>query len=140
MPPSMEDPGLILALRRQGIHDERVLAAMSLLNRADFVPPRLREVASADEALQTFAEWKPDILVSDIGMPGEDGYSLIRKVRALPLEHGGNVPAAALTGYVSQEDYSKALSAGYHSQIKKPVELEELIAVVASLGGRTKQV
>jgi PAS domain S-box-containing protein len=98
---------------------------------------QVKAAASADEALQTFAEWKPDILVSDIGMPEEDGYSLIRKVRALPLEQGGNVPAAALTGFVSQEDYSKALSAGYHSHIKKPVELEELIAVVASLTGRT---
>jgi CheY-like chemotaxis protein len=98
---------------------------------------QVKAAASADEALQTFAEWKPDILVSDIGMPEEDGYSLIRKVRALPLEQGGNVPAAALTGYVSKEDYSKALSAGYHSHIKKPVELEELIAVVARLTGRT---
>jgi len=98
---------------------------------------QVRAAASADEALRTFAEWKPDILVSDIGMPEEDGYSLIRKVRALPLEQGGNVPAAALTGYVGQEDYLRALSAGYHSHIKKPVELEELIAVVASLTGRT---
>jgi CheY-like chemotaxis protein len=98
---------------------------------------QVKAAASADEALQTFAEWKPDVLVSDIGMPEEDGYSLIRKVRALPREQGGNVPAAALTGYVGQEDYVKALSAGYHSHIKKPVELEELIAVVASLTGRT---
>jgi signal transduction histidine kinase/CheY-like chemotaxis protein len=97
---------------------------------------QVKAAASAGEALQTFSEWRPDILVSDIGMPVEDGYSLIRKVRTLPLEQGGNVPAAALTGYVSQEDYSKALSAGYNSHIKKPVELEELIAVVASLAGR----
>jgi PAS domain S-box-containing protein len=98
---------------------------------------QVKAAASADEALQTFAEWRPDILVSDIGMPEEDGYSLIRKVRALPLEQGGNVPAAALTGFVGKEDYLKALSAGYHSHIKKPVELEELIAVVASLTGRS---
>jgi CheY-like chemotaxis protein len=98
---------------------------------------QVKAAASADEALQTFVEWRPDILVSDIGMPEEDGYSLICKVRALPPEQGGTVPAAALTGFVSQEDYLKALSAGYHSHIKKPVELEELIAVVASLTGRT---
>jgi signal transduction histidine kinase/ActR/RegA family two-component response regulator len=98
---------------------------------------QVKAAASAVEALQTFAEWKPDILVSDIGMPEEDGYSLIRKVRSLPQEQGGNVPAAALTGYVGQEDYVKALSAGYQSHIKKPVELEELIAVVTSLTGRT---
>jgi CheY-like chemotaxis protein len=97
---------------------------------------QVKAAASADEALQTLVEWRPDILVSDIGMPEEDGYSLIGKVRALPPELGGNLPAAALTGYVSQEDYLKALSAGYHSHIKKPVELDELIAVVASLTGR----
>jgi CheY-like chemotaxis protein len=103
----------------------------------EIIGVQVKAAASANEALQTFAEWRPDILVSDIGMPAEDGYSLIRKVRALPPEQGGNVPAAALTGYASEEDYLEALSAGYHSRIKKPVDLEELIAVVASLTGRT---
>jgi signal transduction histidine kinase/ActR/RegA family two-component response regulator len=103
----------------------------------EIIGVQVKAAASANEALQTFAEWRPDILVSDIGMPAEDGYSLIRKVRALPPEQGGNVPAAALTGYASKEDYLEALSAGYHSHIKKPVELDELIAVVASLTGRT---
>jgi len=102
----------------------------------EIIGVQVKAAASANEALQTFAEWRPDILVSDIGMPAEDGYSLIRKVRALPPEQGGNVPAAALTGYASEEDYLEALSAGYHSHIKKPVDLEELIAVVASLTGR----
>jgi PAS domain S-box-containing protein len=102
----------------------------------EIIGVQVKAAASANEALQTFAEWRPDILVSDIGMPAEDGYSLIRKVRALPPEQGGNVPAAALTGFASEEDYLEALSAGYHSHIKKPVELEELIAVVASLTGR----
>jgi PAS domain S-box-containing protein len=102
----------------------------------EIIGVQVKSASSASEALQTFAEWRPDILVSDIGMPAEDGYSLIRKVRALPPEQGGNVPAAALTGYASKEDHLEALSAGYHSHIKKPVELEELIAVVASLTGR----
>jgi Response regulator containing CheY-like receiver, AAA-type ATPase, and DNA-binding domains len=102
----------------------------------EIIGVQVKAAASANEALQTFAEWRPDILVSDIGMPAEDGYSLIRKVRALPPEQGGNVPAAALTGYASEEDYLEALSAGYHSRIKKPVDLEELIAVIASLTGR----
>jgi PAS domain S-box-containing protein len=97
---------------------------------------QVKAAASANEALQTLAEWRPDILISDIGMPAEDGYSLIRKVRALPPERGGNVPAAALTGYASRADYLKALSAGYQSHIKKPIELEELLAVIASLTGR----
>jgi signal transduction histidine kinase/CheY-like chemotaxis protein len=101
---------------------------------------QVKAAASANEALQTIAEWKPDVLVSDIGMPIDDGYALIRKVRALSPERGGNVPAAALTGYASRADYLKALSAGYQSHIKKPVELEELIAVVASLAGRIDKV
>ncbi|HEU0177115.1 MAG TPA: ATP-binding protein [Blastocatellia bacterium] len=100
---------------------------------------QVKAASSANEALQTIAEWKPDVLVSDIGMPVDDGYALIRKVRALPSERGGNVPAAALTGYASRTDYLKALSAGYQSHIKKPVELDELIAVVASLAGRTNK-
>jgi hypothetical protein len=98
---------------------------------------QVKAAASASEALQTIAEWKPDVLVSDIGMPADDGYALIRKVRALPPEQGGKVPAAALTGYASRTDYLRALSAGYQSHIKKPVDLDELIAVVASLAGRT---
>src|SRR5262249_49808214 len=98
---------------------------------------QVKAAASANEALQTIAEWKPDVLVSDIGMPVDDGYALIRKVRALPPEQGGKVPAAALTGYAGRTDYLKALSAGYQSHIKKPVDLDELIAVVASLAGRT---
>ena len=84
---------------------------------------QVKAAASAYEALRTFAEWRPDVLVSDIGMPAEDGYSLIRKVRSLPPERGGDVPAAALTGYAGRTDYLKALSAGYQSHIKKPVEL-----------------
>jgi CheY-like chemotaxis protein len=98
---------------------------------------KVKAVSSAYEALLTFAEWRPDVLVSDIGMPAEDGYSLIRKVRSLPPERGGGVPAAALTGYAGRTDYLKALSAGYQSHIKKPVDLEELIAVIESLAGRT---
>jgi CheY-like chemotaxis protein len=97
---------------------------------------QVKGVASADEALQVLAEWNPDVLISDIGMPIEDGYSLIRKVRTLPPERGGTVPAIALTGYTRNEDQLKALSAGYQSHISKPVILQDLIAVVASLAGR----
>ena len=98
---------------------------------------QVKAASSAYEALRTFAEWRPDVLVSDIGMPAEDGYSLIRKVRSLPPERGGDVPAAALTGYAGRTDYLKALSAGYQSHIKKPVDFEELIAVIVSLAGIT---
>jgi PAS domain S-box-containing protein len=101
---------------------------------------QVKSAASADEALQTFAEWRPDVLISDIGMPVQDGYALIRKVRSLPQEQGGNVPAAALTGFADKKDILKVHSAGYQSHIKKPVELKELIVVVASLAGRTEKI
>jgi PAS domain S-box-containing protein len=88
---------------------------------------------SAWEALEAIAEERPDLLISDIGMPEEDGYELIRKVRALPAVGGGRIPAIALTAYARTEDRLRALRAGYQSHIAKPVELAELLAVMASL-------
>jgi signal transduction histidine kinase/ActR/RegA family two-component response regulator len=91
---------------------------------------------SAGEALATLEETRPDLLISDIGMPGEDGYELIRRVRALPAGRGGKIPAIALTAYARTEDRLRALRAGYQMHISKPVELAELVAVMASLIGR----
>jgi hypothetical protein len=76
------------------------------------------------------------VLVSDIGMPGEDGYELIRRVRQLPAEGGGRVPAIALTAYARTEDRLQALRAGYQMHVSKPVEMAELMAVAVSLVGR----
>jgi CheY-like chemotaxis protein len=90
-------------------------------------------VASVQEALEAIKTMRPEILISDIGMAGEDGYDLIRKVRALPAEQGGKVPAIALTAYARAEDRLRALRAGYQMHVPKPVELTELVAVVASL-------
>jgi CheY-like chemotaxis protein len=88
---------------------------------------------SAPEALQTFARERPDVVVSDIAMPGEDGYDLIRQLRALPARDGGHTPAVALTAYVRSEDVAAALAAGYQRHIKKPVIVSELIGAVAEL-------
>ncbi len=88
---------------------------------------------NAAEALDLVRSHKPDILISDIGMPAEDGYTLIRKIRALPSAEGGNIPAAALTAYARAEDRRKALDAGYMMHIPKPVEPAELVAVIANL-------
>jgi PAS domain S-box-containing protein len=88
---------------------------------------------SAAEAIRKVRLEKPDILISDIGMPGEDGYELIRQVRALPHDEGADTPAAALTAYARAEDRRKALDAGYMMHIPKPVEPAELVAVVANL-------
>jgi len=95
---------------------------------------------SAQEALEAIEAERPDLLVSDIGMPGEDGYELIRKVRALPAGRGGKIPAIALTAYARTEDRLRALRAGYQMHVSKPVELSELVAVMASLIGRSDKV
>jgi signal transduction histidine kinase len=89
--------------------------------------------ASAVEALETLKRWQPHILMSDIGMPGEDGYSLIRQVRALPAEHGGRTPAAALTAYARDEDRGRALAAGYQIHIAKPFNAHELLDTISRL-------
>ena len=81
--------------------------------------------------------YQPDVLVCDIGMPEEDGYSLIQKVRALKPEEGGNTPAIALTGYVRVEERMRALEAGYQIFVPKPIEADELVLMVANLVGRT---
>ena len=91
---------------------------------------------SVAEALECFQAERPDVMVSDIGMPGEDGYSLIRRVRALGPEHGGNTPAIALTAYARAEDRLKALMAGFQVHASKPVDATELLVLVATLVGR----
>jgi CheY-like chemotaxis protein len=96
----------------------------------------VKTAASAAEALEMFAASPPDALVADIGMPDEDGYSLMRKIRRLPSGRGGTVPALALTAYARPEDRAKALTAGFQQYIAKPVEPDELAAVVAKLAER----
>jgi len=90
-------------------------------------------VVSASEALEVLQGVKPDVLVSDISMPHEDGYALIRQVRALKPEQGGRIPAAALTAYAREEDRVCALAAGFQMHIPKPVEPAELVAAVVNL-------
>ncbi|RYX80882.1 PAS domain S-box protein [bacterium] len=97
---------------------------------------RVTAVASASEAFETLLELRPDVLLSDIGMPDEDGYSLIRRIRALPPEQGGHTPATALTAFARAEDRIKALRSGFQSHIPKPVEPLELVTVIANLAGR----
>ena len=94
---------------------------------------------SAADALVALEEHKPDILISDLGMPDEDGYSLISKIRALPDERGGQIPAAALTAYARAEDRMRVLRSGFQFHLPKPVDSAELVTVVASLAGRAYQ-
>lgn len=89
--------------------------------------------ATAQEALNIAARSRPDVLVSDIGMPDVDGFELIRRVRELPAESGGGVPAIALTAYARAEDRLRVLRSGYQMHVAKPVEMAELLTVIASL-------
>lgn len=93
--------------------------------------------ASAAEALDQLTQRHHDVIVSDIGMPGEDGFSFIRQVRAMGPEHGGAIPAVALTSFTQSESRLKALQAGFQTHIAKPVHPTELLLVVASLANRT---
>jgi CheY-like chemotaxis protein len=94
-------------------------------------------VGSAPEAIAALEELKPDVLVSDIGLPQQDGYALIRSVRLLETEQG-KIPAVALTAYARGEDREAALSAGFQSHLAKPVEPSELVAVVVSVARRNR--
>ncbi len=89
---------------------------------------------SGADALQSIAKKKPHVLIMDIGMPDEDGYSVVQKVRQLPLAQGGNVPAIALTAFARLEDRRRAILSGFQMHMSKPVEPSELIAIVASFG------
>jgi CheY-like chemotaxis protein len=123
--------------------DLRVLIVDDDLDTLDVVRELLEQAgasvsvaASVDEALEALRSSPPDVLVSDIGMPGQDGYELIRRVRRLAPEHGGRVPAAALTAFTQSDHRQQALAAGYQLYLAKPIEPAELTAAVAKLAGR----
>ncbi len=97
---------------------------------------RVCAAGSADEAVEMLRQFKPDILLSDIGMPHRDGFDLIREIRALPPEGGGDIPAAALTAFARAEDRERALTSGYQTHLAKPIEPAALLAAVANLAGR----
>ena len=92
-------------------------------------------VSSVSEALQVLDSngWQPEVLVSDLGMPDEDGYDLIRKLRSRVAEEGGRLPAIAITGYAGKEESERTLKAGYQSQLTKPVDWNELIKTISLL-------
>jgi CheY-like chemotaxis protein len=97
------------------------------------VGAEVTSVGSAREALEALKREKPHVLVSDIAMPQEDGYALLKKIRALPPERGGRIPAIALTAHSLVQDRLQSLRAGFQSHVPKPVVPEELVEVVASI-------
>jgi CheY-like chemotaxis protein len=113
---------------------EGLALAEAILTRAG---ADVRTCLSAGEALEVFLQWRPDVLVSDVEMPGEDGYNLIGKVRSLAAREGGETPAIALSGYGRQQDRLKCLAAGFNMHVPKPVDPRELTTIVAGLAGHT---
>jgi PAS domain S-box-containing protein len=116
-------------------HDTREILSV-MLNRYG---TDVRAASSAAEAIEIFTAWKPHVLVSDIGMPVEDGYALIGKIRALPEEMGGDVPAIALTAFAGVQDKERALQTGFQQHLSKPVEPVQLAKVVARILGRSEE-
>lgn len=100
---------------------------------------KVESAESAAEAVEKIRKLKPDVLVSDIGLPGEDGYDLIRNVRGLPPREGGETPAIALTGYVSVQDRKLALDAGYQDHVPKPVNPNILLELLVRLGAKNRR-
>ena len=133
-------PAVREGVRAEGLAGVRVLVVDDELDTRKLISTVIEQsgaevtaCASAGEALEKLKTWRPHILMSDIGMPGEDGYQLIRRVRALPAERGGRTPAAALTAYARDEDRARALAAGFQLHIAKPFSPGDLIAAVADL-------
>ncbi|MBG1240908.1 PAS domain S-box protein [Nostoc sp. NZL] len=136
LPPSSPLPVSLLGVRVLVV-DDQADSREFITTVLEQYQAEVQAVASVQEALQVITQWKPDVLVSDIGMPQEDGYSLIRKLRSQRPELGGNIPAAALTAYAKPEDRMRAIQEGYQLHLPKPIEAAELATVVASLVGRT---
>ena len=145
-------PALAGLLAARGIACPPTLAGLHVLVVDDEVDTRemlqallehcgahVRLAPSVPEAVRLFTARRPDLLLSDIGMPDADGYALIDQIRKLPPEAGGRVPAVALTAYARTEDRTRALLAGFNNHVSKPVEPLELLAVLASLSGRALQ-
>ena len=134
----LEAPGDLTrldGLRVLTVDDDRdALGLMAtILERAG---AKVESSRSARAAFEMFQDRPPDVLISDIEMPEEDGYSLIRRIRALDPARGGRVPAIALTAYGRREDRLNAISSGYSMHVPKPVDPAELTTIVASLAGR----
>ena len=138
--PGVVNPEMCLSLARVRVlvvddeADARNLVRR-LLENCDAI---VTTAGSASEGMRVMQAERPDVLVSDIGMPDEDGYAFIRQVRALGPERGGDVPAVALTAYARSEDRMRSVLAGFQMHVAKPVEPAELITMVASLAGRTR--
>jgi signal transduction histidine kinase/ActR/RegA family two-component response regulator len=132
-----ECPAVLTGLHILLVDDDRDTLEMiaAALTRRDAT---VTAALSADEAIARIKESRPDVIVSDIAMPGEDGYELLQRIRALDDDQAKLIPAIAITAYAREEDRQRALSSGFQDYLTKPVELTELITIVSNLVGRNQ--
>jgi len=135
--PTYECPDRLDGLKILIVDDERDTLEMLRIGLSN-CGAEVIVTGSAADALEAVSSSVPDVIISDIGMPDVDGYELMRRIRALPAEGGGRIPSVALTAYARTEDRLQALRSGYQMHVPKPVELAELVAVIASLAQRPR--
>ncbi|MEC4892472.1 MAG: PAS domain S-box protein [Oscillatoria sp. PMC 1051.18] len=123
----------LTGIRVLAVDDESDARELLTALFAQYKAAEVKTVASAKEVLAILPSFQPDVLVSDLGMPDLDGYSLIQQIRALPPEKGGQIPAIALTAYAREEDRQRALKSGYQRHVTKPIEPEKLVQVAIEL-------
>lgn len=129
------DPPPGLGGVRVWIVDDSATGRRMLKHWLEMSGAHVTAMASASEALKSFDESTPEVLLSDVGMPNMDGYTLMRQVRARGPKHGGNIPAIAISGYATPEDRERALAAGFQLHMAKPLKLDEVVRAIATLIG-----
>jgi hypothetical protein len=125
-------PGLLAGVKILLVDDQADVREFFILALEQY-GAAVKAVASAHEALEVLSQSKPDILLSNIGMPVMDGYMLLREVRTWSPTQGGQIPAIALTAYAGEIDYKQAMAAGFQKHIPKPVDPADLVQAIASL-------
>jgi CheY-like chemotaxis protein len=142
-PDPRSDAGLPFGFHPVDLAGVHVLVVDDQADSRELIERVLRECdaevtacASAEEALRALERERPAVIVSDIGMPGMDGYELLRRVRGMSRDRRDRIPAVALTAFARPEDRTRALRAGFLVHLAKPVEPSELVATVASIAGR----
>jgi CheY-like chemotaxis protein/anti-sigma regulatory factor (Ser/Thr protein kinase) len=138
--PSSVPPRNMLDGTRVLVVDDEADARDALVGLLERYGAHVRPAASVAEAMVALHAELPDVLVSDIGMPLEDGYELIRRIRLLPADAGGSLPSLAVSAYATAEHREKVMRTGFQKYLEKPVTPVELVTEVARLAGRTARV
>jgi PAS domain S-box-containing protein len=135
-PPAIESGEILLAGVKILVVDDEPDARELIKRVLSQGKAEILTAGSAEEGIQLLQAERPDVIISDIGMPGKDGYQFMREIRNLASRAGGKTPAIALTAFARSEDRTRAMIAGYQVHIAKPIEPQELVATVASLAGK----